>query len=381
MTRALVLGAGRVGHAIACDLAGDSNWQVTSADLTPENLARVAERAPVATVEADLSDPQVITQLSAEADIVVGAMPSFLGFKALEAVLQAGKNFVDISFFEEDPFVLEPLAQANGCTAVVDCGVAPGCDNLILGRMLEELDRIDRFVCYVGGLPRERHLPWEYKAPFAPNDVLNEYIRPARWVRGGKVLTDPALVDVEAVDIPGIGTLEAFLTDGLRSLLTTVNVPDMQEKTLRYPGHETKISLLKASGFFDDTPIQFPGGMVSPLEMTSKLLLPLWELEAGEPEFTALKVVIDGESGGQPERHTFDMLDYRDPETGFSSMARTTGFTCTAVARAVAKGTFATPGLFAPEHVGRNEACYRAVFGDLAERGIEVQHSVESLSG
>ncbi|MBZ0115074.1 MAG: saccharopine dehydrogenase NADP-binding domain-containing protein, partial [Thermoanaerobaculia bacterium] len=256
MIRALVLGAGRVGHAIACDLAEDPEWKVTCADLTPKNLARLAKRASIATVEADLSDPEVISRLVEPVDIVVGAMPSFLGFAALEQVLTAGRNYVDISFFEEDAFRLSDLAKQSGATAVVDCGIAPGFDNMILGRMLEEMDRVEKFTCYVGGLPRERSLPWEYKAPFAPNDVLNEYLRPARWVSGGKVITSEPLIDVEPIEIPGVGTLEAFLTDGLRSLLTTVSVPEMKEKTLRYPGHAAKISLLKSSGLLSDQPLE-----------------------------------------------------------------------------------------------------------------------------
>ena len=82
-----------------------------------------------------------------EHDLVVGAVPGFMGFATLKAVLEADKDVVDISFFDEDPFLLDDLARERGRIAIVDCGVAPGCSNLVLGRMAAELDRVDSFVC------------------------------------------------------------------------------------------------------------------------------------------------------------------------------------------------------------------------------------------
>ena len=377
--RTLVLGAGRVGHAIARDLAAEPGWAVTVADRSEAALAAVAAAAPVAVRRADLGDAGELRALAAEHELVVGALPSFLGFAALRAVLEAGRDVVDISFFAEDPFALDALARERGCTAVVDCGVAPGCDNLILGRLAAEMDHVERFVCYVGGLPRDRHLPWEYKAPFAPYDVLNEYLRPARWVEGGRVVVTPPLTDLEHLEVPGVGTLEAFLTDGLRTLLHTVPVPHMKEKTLRYPGHAEKISLLKASGFLGEEPVQVAGATVTPLALTSALLFPHWELREGEEELTALRVVVEGSQGGALRRSTWDLLDRRDAATGLSSMARTTGFTCTSVARLVAAGRWRRPGVAAPEHVGADEGCFRQVIADLEARGI--RFTVREASG
>src|SRR5581483_8575654 len=286
--RTIVLGAGRVGQAIARDLAADPAWKVCVADRAQGALDALRNVAPVETRQADLGDPSVIRELVQGHELVVGALPSFLGFAALRAVLEAGRDMVDISFFEEDPFALDGLAKERGCTAVVDCGVAPGCDNMILGRLSREMERVDRFLCAVGGLPRARTLPWEYKAPFAPYDVLNEYLRPARYVEAGEQRVAPPLTDLEELDVPGVGTLEAFLTDGLRTLLRThPNVPSMKEKTLRYPGHAEKILLLKRSGFLGEEPIHVGATSVTPLAVTSRLLFPHWELRDGEDELTA----------------------------------------------------------------------------------------------
>ena len=222
----VVLGGGRVGSAMARDLAREPNFEVTVVDASEGALGRLADWG-LKTQQADLADPAAVKRAVQDHDLVVGAVPGFMGFNTLKAVLEADKDIVDISFFDEDPFLLDGLARERGRIAIVDCGVAPGCSNLVLGRMAAELDRVDNFTCMVGGLPAVRTWPFEFKAVFSPIDVIEEYTRPARFKRFGEMVTLPALSDVEPVDFPGVGTLEAFNTDGLRSLLKTVDVPSM----------------------------------------------------------------------------------------------------------------------------------------------------------
>ena len=146
--------------------------------------------------------------------------------------------------------------RQRGVTAVVDCGVAPGLSNMMLGYHASQ-GAVSSYRCLVGGLPVKRTWPWQYKAPFSPVDVLEEYTRPARLVEGGCIVTRPALSEPELVDLDPVGTLEAFNTDGLRSLLVTMRqVPDMVEKTLRYPGHIDYIRVLRESGFLGTEPRQ-----------------------------------------------------------------------------------------------------------------------------
>lgn len=394
--RALILGAGRVGRAVARDLAAEPSWRVTVADVSSKALEAIAGAArlgsasenasgpaAIETVDADLADPAQITRLATDHDLVVGALPSFLGFAALRAVLEAERPYVDISFFEQDPFELDGLARERGVTAVVDCGIAPGCDHLIAGRHAAEMDTLERFRSYVGGLPAERSWPWEYKAPFAPYDVLAEYTRPARFVAGGEPVVRPALSEPELLEFPGIGSLEAFNTDGLRTLLTTLPIPDMQEKTLRYPGHAEKMRALREAGFFSPEPVEVDGVEVAPLALTSKLLFHQWRLDEGEEDLTVMRVLVEGRTGGgtesRRERHTYELVDRADPATGLSSMARTTGFTCAAIARLVADGLYDRPGVSAPEHVGGHPGCFERVMAELADRGVRFRTEVETL--
>jgi saccharopine dehydrogenase-like NADP-dependent oxidoreductase len=299
-----------------------------------------------------------------------------MGFETLRRVIRAGKNVVDISFFAEDAFDLQAEAVDRGVTAVVDCGVAPGLCNILAGHVAQELDAIERYTCYVGGLPRERRWPYEYSVVFSPVDVLEEYTRPARMVEHGTPVTHPALSEVELRDLPGIGTLEAFNTDGLRSLIHTLDAPNMAEKTLRYPGHAELMRVFRESGFLDTAPIDVNGQSIRPIDLTSKLLFEQWRLEPGQHDLTVMQVVIEGYQDGIPYTYTYDLLDRYDPETETTSMARTTGYTCAVVARQVARGLYTEQGISPPEYLGRSAACYGNLMSEHRARGIHVTETI-----
>ncbi len=369
MDNITILGCGRVGSAMALDLARDGEFRVTAADRSPEALARLAARG-IGTRSCDLSRAEEVRTAVQGADLVVGAVPGHLGYAAVQAVLEAGKPVVDISFFPEDPFLLDDLARKQGLVAVVDAGIAPGCHNIILGDLAREWGTITRFECLVGGLPVERTWPYEYKAGFSPVDVLEEYTRPSRYVADGRMVVRPALSEVELVDFPGLGTLEAFNTDGLRTLLTTVPAPFKQEKTLRYPGHAEKMRMLRESGFLDPEPRDVGGVRVAPVDLAAALLFPLWEMKEGDEDFTVMRVTVEGLQDGRPRRKVFHLLDRFDRAAGTTSMARTTGYTCTAVARLVASGRYRRAGVNPPEYLGREPGCWAFVREELARRGV-----------
>ncbi len=352
------------------DLARGGAFRITVADRSVEALERLQDVPGVETVEADLADPSRVTGLVRDADLAVGAVPGFMGFATVEAVIAAGTDMVDISFFEEDPFELDEVARQRGVTVLVDCGIAPGCGNIILGYLASTWEVVERFSCMVGGLPVERRWPWEYRAVFSPLDVIEEYTRPARMVEGGRIVVRPALSGVELVDFPGIGTLEAFNTDGLRTLLTTMDIPDMKEKTLRYPGHAEKMRLLREAGFFDRTPRAVGETVVRPLDMTASLLFPQWQLGEGEEDLTVMRVEVTGRRDGKPIRAVYELLDRYDRKTATTSMARTTGYTCTAAAEAVLGGLFRAPGVSPPERLGEIPGGFAHVMRHLEEHGV-----------
>jgi lysine 6-dehydrogenase len=375
----VILGAGRVGGAMAADLAKDASFHVVVADRDERRLDALRAAYRVSGERIDLSLASTVRRAVARADIVISAVPGFLGFRTLEAILESGKNVVDIAFFPEDPFALDELARAKKVTALIDCGVAPGMSNLLVGHVAAGLQRTDRVRIYVGGLPSVRQWPYEYKAGFSPIDVIEEYTRPARLVRGGKVEVCPALSELELIDFPDLGTLEAFVTDGLRTLARTIDAPDMIEKTMRYPGHAERMRMLRETGFFSEIPVDIDGASVRPIDVATRLLFPMWQMGEGDEDITIMRIVVEGLGPKGGVRVTYDLVDRYDRATGTTAMARTTGYTATTAVRMLAAGLFSEPGVIPPERLGQDAACTKFILAGLLERGIVYRKSVEPL--
>ncbi len=376
----VILGAGRVGRAMAIDLAKDPKFRVTVADRDVRSLQALKSSHRIAGEEADLSAAKSVQRVVAGAELVVSAVPGFMGFRTLEAVLAAGKNVVDIAFFPEDPFELDALARSRKVTAVVDCGVAPGMSNLLVARGASLLDRVERVRILVGGLPTVRRWPYEYQAGFSPVDVIEEYTRPSRIVRGGKVEVVPALSEIELVDVPGLGTLEAFVTDGLRTLVRSIDAPDMIEKTMRYPGHAEKMRMLRESGFFSDTPVDIDGARVRPIDVATRLLFPMWQMHEGDEDVTVMRILVGGTTKEEPTEVAYDLIDRFDRATATSAMARSTGYTATTAVRLLAAGLWAEPGIVPPERLGQSAKCTEFMLAGLRERGIVYRSSADPLA-
>ena len=375
MSNIIVLGAGMVGSAMAIDLA--KNHSVTLTDLNSQRLDQLKIKCNSLNIlQLDVCDKNKLQSAIKDVDLVVCAVPGFLGFETLKQIIEAGKNVVDISFFPENSLELDALAKAKNITAIVDCGVAPGMDNIILGYYNEKLKLTD-FECYVGGLPKVKKWPFNYKAPFSPIDVIEEYTRPARYVENGNMITRDALSDCEFLEFDHVGTLEAFNSDGLRSIIFTMpHIKNMKEKTLRYPSHVEYIKVLKESGFFNSEKITINGAEISALDFTSKILFKEWKLGEQEDELTIMRIILKGENvEGETEEIIFNLYDEYSHESQTSSMARTTGYTATAVANMFLDGLFAEKGVFPPELIGKHEICFNYIMNYLNERNI---HYVKS---
>jgi lysine 6-dehydrogenase len=348
MKKIVVLGAGLVGGVMAQDLAKDH--QVTTIDISQDNLDKLDSN--ISKICADISDTSILHKYIKDCDLVIGAVPGFMGYKMMKDVISAGKNIVDISFYPEDPFGLDELAKENNVIAVMDCGVAPGMGNIIFGYHNNTM-QISNYECLVGGLPVKREWPYEYQAVFSPIDVIEEYIRPARFVQNEQLIIKEALSETELIEFEEIGTLESWNSDGLRSLIKTMpHVPNMIEKTLRYPGCVEYLKVLRSSGFFSYDKININGVDIRPIDVTSKLLFPKWEMKEGDQDFTVMRIIMKGKEDGEEVSYRYDLLDRYENNT--ISMARTTGFTCTAVANLVLDKKYTRIGISPPEYLGGN---------------------------
>ena len=375
MKNITVLGAGLVGLPMALDLYSDENFHVRIADIRKEYLEEIRRKHALEIITADLFDEKQLFEAIQGADIVVSAVPGHMGFKTLERIIKAGKTAVDIAFFPEDLFRLDALATEKGVTVISDIGVAPGMSNILSYHSHKMLERTDRIRIFVGGLPVARHQPFEYKAGFSPIDVIEEYTRQARYIRDGKLIEMPALSEPELLEFDAIGTLEAFNSDGLRSLIHTLPCPDMVEKTLRYPGHIEKIKLLRDIGFFSNEAINVKGSDVRPIDLTSELLFPLWEL-GEEEDLTVMKIIVEGIQKGKRVKMTWELTDYYDRENKVHSMARTTGYTATATVRLLDKGIYTEKGVSPPEYLARQAGCVDFILEDLKRHNVHYQLTI-----
>jgi saccharopine dehydrogenase-like NADP-dependent oxidoreductase len=367
--RIVVLGAGLVGKPIALDLAKDAQTQVVLVDVNPPST-EFGQKNGIQVVQSDLSREGAVAKVVKGADFVVNAVPGFMGYKCLTEIIEAGKDVVDIAFYPENPMDLDALAKKHGVRVICDMGVAPGMSHLLVGYFAHQLDHVERADIFVGGLPKVRTQPWEYKAVFSPIDVLEEYTRPARLVERGKIVVKPALTEVEPLEFEGLGTLEAFNSDGLRSLVYTIKADLMREKTLRYPGYTAKIKTLADSGFFNPDPITVNGSQVSPLSLTAKLLFKQWKLNEGEEDLTVMRIIVEGSKSGDRQRFESNLHDEYDPETRVHSMARTTGYAASVALRFLIQSSTLKPGITLPERLSLEEGAVAFILEGLQQRNI-----------
>jgi saccharopine dehydrogenase-like NADP-dependent oxidoreductase len=370
MKKVVILGAGLVGRTIAIELSKD--YQITAVDTNPVQLKELKDRK-IKTLKTDLSSDSGIKKVISNYDLVICALPGFMGFKALKSIIKAGKNVVDISFFSEDPFLLDELAMKKDVTAIVDCGVAPGFANIILGYHNQKM-KISNYKCLVGGLPYKREWPFEYKAFFSPIDVIAEYTRPARFVVDAKIIEKEALSDPEIIHFDEVGDLESFNTDGLRSLLKTMKIPNMIEKTMRYPGHIELMKIFREVGLFGEKEIDVKGKKIKPVNLIAKLLFPFWLPDKAERDFTVMDVLIEGIENGKKTSHHYFVFDEYDSREDNSSMARTTGFTCCAAARYFLDYNYNRKGICPPEYLGEDDDFYNFVLTYLEKKGITIKY-------
>ena len=354
------IGAGMVGSAMAIDLSKNHNLFLADYDLNALKTIQ-SKNSNIQISQLDVTDSESLSEWIAPADIVLLAVPGFLGYKALETIINSGKNVVDISFSPENVLDLNTLAIEKGVTVIVDAGVAPGIPNYLLGYWDAQLN-IESFEYYVGGLPKHPQPPFNYKAPFSPIDVIEEYTRPARMLVDHEIITQPALSDIERMKFEDAGTLEAFNTDGLRSLLSTMNhIPNLKEKTLRYPGHAELMLEYRNKGLFNDKNI----------DETSKKLFEAWKLDENEIEFTVLDIIIKGDM----KIITYHLYDEFNLESRTSSMARTTGYTATASINLILESLWNDYGVFPPEMVGVKPECIQFILQYLSQRDVVISEN------
>jgi len=372
--KVLVLGCGQIGSVIGSDFARSVNEaDVVVADKNPERARAVASKmGGVDWIRVDSESRESLSGAFKGFDLAIVALPGDFGYMALKSGVEAGVDIVDTSFSPENPLSLSDEATKKGITIIPDCGVAPGLSNMLVGHAASKLDTVDNAHILVGGIPEKPVPPLGYTVTWSAEGLIDEYIRGAFIVENGRIVEVPALSGLEKIDFPGVGKLEAFYTDGLRTLLHTFpKVRSMYEKTLRYPGHIQKIKLLKELGFFGDEPLEVEGASVHPRIATARIL----ERSLRKPDvgdILAMMVEVDGIRQGEKAGFKYHILDRFDKTGKVTAMARTTAYTASIVAQSLAKGHISEKGVVPPEKLGMEESLFNRVISGLNTRGVRV---------
>ncbi len=374
--RVLVLGYGNIGSVLARDLADSmSSTEIVISgrhESKTEEAAASLHSENVTGIRLDADDHHSLVDTMEKFDLAVGTLPGEIGYRSAKAAIEAQVNMVDVSYMPENPLTLNDNAFKAGVTVIPDCGVAPGLSNLLVGHAISQLDEINNIEIMVGGLPEEPVPPLGYTLTWSVRDLIEEYTREVKIVEDGEVVEVEALTGLEEIEFPGVGKLEAFYTDGLRTLLHTVKgVRTMGEKTLRYPGHVEKVKLLKSLGFFNDQPIEVGNINLPPREVTIQLL----EKRLKRPEIEdilAMKVEVRGTVEGSERRYGYRLLDRYDPNCGETAMARTTAYPASILAQLILQEVIDERGVIPLEALGTREIIFNRILAELKKRRVEI---------
>ena len=374
--KTIIVGCGNIGSVAAEDVAKSiSSIEVVVADkdmARAGNVAKRIDRSNVSWIQLDATNPKKLSHTLKDYDLVMGFLPGKLGYGLAEASIEVGRNLVDVSYMCENPLTLNSKAVNANVTIIPDCGLAPGISNILVGNAVKNLESVQAVHIMVGGLPEKPIPPLGYIITWSPENLIDEYVRKAKIVKNGKKAEVEALSGLEEVEFPSFGRVEAFYTDGLRTLPDTMrNVREMWEKTLRYSGHAEKVKVLRSLGFFEEKEISVDGVSISPRRLTIKL----FGQKLSNPkikDIVALKVEVSGLKDGKQTRHVYSLLEHYDEKRKITAMARTTAYTTSIMAQLMLKGIIKEKGVVPPEKIGMNDELFKTFLNMLEKHGIRI---------
>jgi lysine 6-dehydrogenase len=375
--RIAVFGSGLMGSAIAQDLvdAGGVD-EVTVCDIDRKRLNSAKRRIPSSKLHVKFHDVRRhsdTVKFLKGVDVGIGALPHGFSEYAIKSTLQAGVDFVDLIFgwrFKQGR--IHAAAKRKGITIIPACGLAPGLTNILAMEAVEQMDRVHEVHIKVGGVPEKPKPPLNYRIVFSLDAVLEEYLRNARIVRNGRATDVPALTGLETLYFrQPIGECECFYTDGLSTLVQTLKgVKEMDEKTIRWPGHTAQIRTLIECGLLDTNPVIHNGKLVIPRQFVANVLSDRISL-GKEKDLTLLRIDVAGRKKGNQVHQRYEMIDHYDARQGLTSMARTTAFPCSIAAQLVGAGQVDAKGIVPPEFAFKGDV-RRRFMRYLADRGMNI---------
>jgi saccharopine dehydrogenase-like NADP-dependent oxidoreductase len=403
--KALVFGgSGKVGSAVAWDLSKDES--IDSIGITGRNLNSLEQTKKwigspkVVPHVIDVNDKAALSSLMAQYDAGALALPDRkTSYKVVHVAVENGLNIVDM--LEEyhrrpDAYEIEGLeipdgmsldqygdwihetAIKNNVTFIDGMGFAPGLSNVTLGEGMRKLDKAEKAIARVGGIPSKKaaaNHPLRYMITWAFEHVLREYMIKLKVIKNGKVVEVDAATDLEPFLFDKFGkneTLECAVTPGMPSFIyTRPGLREFAEKTVRWPGHWQGVQTLKECGLLDIEPVSFNGAKIAPREFLLSLITPRLKAREGETDVCVMYNTLTGKKGRKNVKIEYFMWDKADTANNLSSMARVTGFPVAIALRLLLNGEISEKGIVPPEDCIKGKI-YSWFMKELRKRNIKI---------
>ncbi len=380
--KALVLGLGLQGKAVIHDLSQSGLVDdIIGADLDTASAHAFLKRGSYPRVRlqqlniAENPDLAGFIKKSGAA-ITICMLPTFLAHPVAEACITAGIPFVNTSYshWVAD---LDEHAKARGITILPEMGFDPGMDLIIGGMAVADLDEVHGMNSYGLGVPElsAADNALKYKITWTLEGVLSAYRRPARLLKNGKTVEIPGTEifreeNIHLIHVPGVGDMEAYANGDAVEFIEHFHLgpklKDMGRYAARWTGHSAYWRVMADMGFMEDEPLQY----------LVKHLTPRMQYRDNERDVAVLRIEAWGLKNGQRRKVTYEVIDYRDLETGLFAMNRTVGFTASIAAQMVLSGEVSRSGVLSPI----TDVPGSRVLEELQRRNIQVVKREEELA-
>lgn len=378
----LVLGAGMMGSAAAYDMAHSqkvesvtlADWDMARVKQTVNRINKLVGEKKVTGVQADAARPSEVAKLMRQHTGMLSAVPYFHNLNLCRAAIGSNCHFVDLGgnhSVVSQEYTFSRMAYDKGVAIAPDCGLSPGMASILAGELMRRVGgRADALKIYVGGLPENPKPPFYYQLVFSVEGLINEYIEPAKILRGGKIQQIEPLTELENVFIPGINAeLVAFHTSGGTSTLPDTfkgKVGECFEKTLRYPAHFPLIRALYDFGYFSSQKIKVGKIQISPRAVTTELFLKY--MSGDDPDLMIMRV----EAHNSGCITSFTVVDHYDPKTRMTSMMRTTAWPASIVLQMICSNQISKRGGIYQEL----DVPAMAFIEEMEARGVRIDSSL-----
>ena len=384
--RIALLGAGIIGRVVARDLAlWDRPDRVVVGDLEGGRAAAVAGEHGFEWTAVDVRDPATLDAFLAGCDAVINSAQYEINLPVMEGALRAGAHYVDLGGLfhtTRKQLLLDDRFRAAGLTAVLGLGSCPGIANVHAGDLGERLDSVRSVIVYNGATtdPADT-LKW----PYSIWTIFDEITLAPVVFRDGAFMEAEPLSEEELFPFrEPIGYRKAHLSlhsevatiplslahKGIQACEFKIHFFGFSEGALR------KLQFLASLGLASTDPRTVGGveGVVPRRLMVDLLeeLKPEPPLHAG---FKDIATVAEGERDGRPVRLRLDTTAWPSEALGAGGGTIVVGCPPAIVARWLADGTIAAPGVTPPETSVPPAPFYR----ELARRGIQTFLTEETM--